>query len=142
MASSWAISTILMAIESSCMAASICRVHRERGKRRLAEADAAVVRWHRVVCPDLKLLARKQRLQVFQQQVVLEDSAGEHDGINSMLFAQHPYRREQSLRNSPLKCAGSLGYRASPNTIADDAVKQRLKVELMVGEWKRISIHI
>jgi len=61
----------------------------ERRQCRLTQADAAVVGRNCMVCPHLQWRSgRKQRRQIFQQQVVLEDSARENDSIDPVTIVE------------------------------------------------------
>ncbi len=67
------------------------------GQRRLAQADASVVGRHGAIGPDLDACAGEQRLQVVQQQLILEHAAGRGDGPGRMCFAQD----SQSVAQAP-----------------------------------------
>src|SRR5277367_1647782 len=98
-ASSCASSTMLIAMESSCMGRS-GDVVRKCGERGLPEADAAIVWRHEMIGPHLKFFSFKERLQVLQQQLILEDSPGKNDRVSSALFADRADGRMQTFRDS------------------------------------------
>ena len=64
---------------------------------RLPQADAAIVRRNGVVGPNRQGLAAQQVAHVQQQQLVLENAAGEHDRIELPLVAERCYRRTPVL---------------------------------------------
>src|SRR5277367_167474 len=91
--SSSAISTMLIAMESSCMVLVCPRVDgcgqfciaftfvghrigfRKDGERSLAKADAAIVGGHGMICPDYQTTVLQERLEIGEEQLVLEHSA-------------------------------------------------------------------
>src|ERR1700704_3014643 len=70
---------MLIAMESSCMLLEITRL-RKRRHGCLAQADTSVIGRDGVIRPDLDRFAFKF-FEIFQQQFVLENSAGENYGI-------------------------------------------------------------
>ena len=60
----------------------------ECGKRSLAKTDSSVVRRHCVVSPDFKPVGLEERSHVFKQQLVLEDTSGEHNCIDLVAVAK------------------------------------------------------
>jgi hypothetical protein len=56
-----------------------------------------------MVRPKLHRSLRKQALYIFQQQFVLEDAAGENNGIQFMTVTGYGQGIPQTLSNTPLK---------------------------------------
>src|SRR4051812_28994593 len=80
-ASSVAISTSAIAIDNSCM--SVTRVACQRQQRCLSETDAAIVGRYHLVGPESQA-AIAARMQAVQQELILEDTAGEHCRVKTI----------------------------------------------------------
>src|SRR5262245_14877503 len=128
--------TMLMAIESSCM--SVPLVHGARGKRGLAETDAAVVGRDRTICPDLEP-ALHQRLEVVEQQRVLENAAREYDDVSVEALGHIGDRVAQTDCERVLERARDLGHLAAAPPILHDRFDQRAEVEFtpIERDWVR-----
>ena len=51
---------------------------------RLSQANASIVRWHSMVCPEIQRTTFMKGLQIFQEQLVLENSARENDRVQAV----------------------------------------------------------
>src|SRR5580704_11059462 len=131
-ASSCAMSTMLIAMESSCMRCSVSDILRKCSDRGLPEANSTVIWWHQMICPYLKFFGFEKRFQVLKQQLVLEYSSGQNDGVGSPLFADCSDGCVQPFSDSPLKCASDLSGRTSVHPVVDYTLKQRTEVEFAI----------
>src|ERR1700693_3422347 len=88
----------------------------KRRQRGLPQADSPIVRRDSMVRPYLQRFILQQRLQIFQQQLVLEDTAGENDSIQAMTATDYVQGIPQPLSNPPMKetCTLSAVVAASP----------------------------
>jgi hypothetical protein len=127
-------------MESSCIRSSIGNTLLECGERSLPEADSAIIGGDSVVCPYLKLFLLKKRLNVAQQQLVLEDPSREDDRANPMLLTNSSGGGVQPLGDSSLKCAGDLACRTTAHSVVDDTREQGAEVEFAADVWKWIRI--
>jgi hypothetical protein len=109
---------MLIATESSCRRCSI-DVVRKRGEGCLAQADSAIVGRNQMICSNPKSFGCKKRLQVFQQQLVLENAPGENNNKCPTLFAERMDGCVETLRDSSPECASDIMRRALVHTIVD-----------------------
>jgi hypothetical protein len=75
----------------------------ERRERRLAQADASIIRRNGTICPDTDVSVGSERLYVVQQQIVLKNASGKDDRIQPELLAQDRYCVTHALREPALK---------------------------------------
>src|SRR5208337_5419202 len=101
----------------------------ERGQRRLPQADAAIVGRDTGVGPDPNALRFEHRFRVFEQHLILEDSAREHNGACAVTLAKHLNGGAHAPRDTTLKGASDdSGFLASL-AILNNSREQRTKVE-------------
>ena len=79
---------------------------RDCGEGGLAEADAAIVRRNEPIGPNPQMIGLQKVLDIAQQQVVLKDTAGKHDGVELAGLAQGDDCVAKSASNSSLKSTG------------------------------------
>src|SRR5579872_5911995 len=137
-ASSSAISTILIAIESSCMLFPIL----ECSQRGLPQAYAAIVGRHRTVGPDPKALLACQRFNIVQQQLILKDAAREYDGIHRIGLAQHHHRVAKTLSKPALKRPCANRRFSSPPPVLRQRREQGTEIQFFPAQWKRIGFGV
>jgi hypothetical protein len=112
-ASSSAISTMLMAMESSCMGSAFPpqRFKADGGECcycGLTEADAAIVSWDCVVGPNFEECILQSALQIRKEQFILKDATGERDSFAAVRGAESADRVGYSAGQAKLKGARAL----------------------------------
>jgi len=95
-----------------------------------------------MVRPDSQVFVPSQGLQIFEQQLVLEYTAGKNDGFGSMFSANVPDRVKQSLRNTALEGTSDLRGISSAHAIVENRTQQGAEIELIGLEREGIRVVI
>src|SRR5271165_4196454 len=90
-----------LVVQSSCIRIGIVKLAKCR-QRGLTEADATIVGRDVLVGPDIDESGVQTRLQVAQQQLVLECSAAEHDCVQAVRLADRKGSVMQALGHAKL----------------------------------------
>ena len=91
-----------------------------------------------MICPDAQGFIRQQRPYIFEQQLVLEDSPRQNDGVEAVFMAKCDRAIPQTRGNASLEGTRDLSRVPATQAISDHALQQRPEIQLHTGEGKGI----
>ena len=89
-----------------------------------------------MIGPHANCITRKQRFDIFQQKLVLEDSARQNDRVQRVRVAQSNRATAQTRGHASLEGPRNLARVSATLPVSDDALQQRPEVQLPAGEGK------
>src|SRR5436305_2439331 len=108
-------------------------------KRRLSQAQAAVVGGDLAVGPHGERGRAQERNEPVEEQPVLEDAAGEDDGIQIFARRQIAHCACDPRGQTVVEGAGDLGLGAPGLAVFDQCREQRSKIQLLSVEGHRVA---
>ena len=113
---------------------------RQRGDRRLPEADSAVPGRNEVIGPNFQTSGFQAGPEIAQQHLILKNAPGENDSADSERAAKSDHRIANTTSQAALKRASNITRVAAAQTVANDGREKRTKVQFSFREWERVGI--